>query len=161
MSEHRVTLTVNGTLRQVEVPARFTLAEVLREKLDLVGTHLGCEHGVCGSCTVIIDGQSARSCTVLAAAVDGAVVRTVEGLAEPGELSSVQRAFQEHHGLQCGFCTPGFLMTLEALLSGPRRPEPDHLREALGGVVCRCTGYVGVLAAAEAAVAALAEEAAR
>lgn len=152
MAEHRITLTVNGIDHEVVVPSRLTLADALREELDLVGTHVGCEHGVCGSCTVLIDGEPARSCTVLAAAVDGCAVRTVEGLATNGELGPVQRAFRDHHGIQCGFCTPGYLMTLEALLSEDQPPSGEELREALAGVLCRCTGYVGVLAAAEAAV---------
>lgn len=153
MSARRVTLTVNGELRELEVPARYTLADVLREELDLVGTHLGCEHGICGACTVIIDSEAARSCTVLAASLDGAEIRTVESLAADGELNPIQRAFQDHHGLQCGFCTPGLLMTLEALLARDERPSQEELLDALAGVTCRCTGYVGVLAAAEAAVA--------
>lgn len=154
MSEHRITLTVNGQPHQIEVPARLTLADALREKLDLVGTHLGCEHGICGSCTVIVDGQASRSCTVLAASLDGADVRTIEGLAPDGTLSPLQQAFADCHGLQCGFCTPGYLMTLEALLAADTPPSREQLLDALAGVVCRCTGYVGVLAAAEAAVAA-------
>lgn len=154
MSDHLITLTVNGRAQEVRVPARYTLADVLREKLDLVGTHVGCEHGICGTCTVLIDGQASRSCTVLAVAVDGADVRTVEGLAEGEALNEIQQAFSDSHGLQCGFCTPGYLMTLEELLSRDRRPSREELMDALAGVVCRCTGYVGVLAAAEAAVAA-------
>jgi aerobic carbon-monoxide dehydrogenase small subunit len=152
MSDHRITLTVNGQPHGVEVPARFTLADVLRDELDLVGTHVGCEHGICGTCTVLIDGEASRSCTVLAVAIDGAQVRTVEGLADGEALNDIQQAFSDCHGLQCGFCTPGYLMTLEGLLSRDRRPSPAELLDALGGVVCRCTGYVGVLAAAEAAV---------
>ena len=153
MTAHRITLTVNGERRELDVPARFTLADVLRERLDLVGTHLGCEHGVCGACTVMIDGQAARSCTVLAVVLEGAEIKTVESLASDGELNATQRAFQDNHGLQCGFCTPGFLMTLEALLARDERPSREELTDALAGVTCRCTGYVGVLAAAEAAVA--------
>jgi aerobic carbon-monoxide dehydrogenase small subunit len=152
MSDHRITLTVNGQAHGVEVPARFTLADVLRDELDLVGTHVGCEHGICGTCTVLIDGEASRSCTVLAVAIDGAQVRTVEGLADGEALNDIQQAFSDCHGLQCGFCTPGYLMTLEGLLSRDQRPSPAELLDALGGVVCRCTGYVGVLAAAEAAV---------
>ncbi len=153
MTSHRITLTVNGERRELDVPARFTLADVLREQLDLVGTHLGCEHGVCGVCTVMIDGEAARSCTVLAVSLEGTEIRTVESLATDGELSPIQRAFQDHHGLQCGFCTPGYLMTLEALLARDQRPSREELIDALAGVSCRCTGYVGVLASAEAAVA--------
>lgn len=152
MSEHRVSLRVNGELHELEIPARFTLADALRERLDLVGTHVGCEQGICGSCTVLIDGEASRSCTVLAASIDGADVRTVEGLAQNGELNPIQQAFADAHGLQCGFCTPGYLMTLEALLSAARRPSREEMLDALSGVVCRCTGYVNVLEAAEAAI---------
>lgn len=152
MSEHRVSLRVNGELHELDVPARFTLADVLRERLDLVGTHVGCEQGICGSCTVLIDREASRSCTVLAVSIDGADVRTVEGLSHDGELSPTQQAFADAHGLQCGFCTPGYLMTLEALLSAPQRPTRDQMLDALSGVVCRCTGYVNVLTAAEAAI---------
>jgi carbon-monoxide dehydrogenase small subunit len=153
MSEHHVRIRVNGQLRQATVPARTSLADLLREHLDLVGTHLGCEHGVCGVCSVMIDGEAARSCTVLAASVDGADIRTVEGLAEPGALDALQSAFQREHGLQCGFCTPGFLMSLTALLEQDERPTREALHDTLEGVACRCTGYVNVLSAAEAAVA--------
>ena len=152
MSEHHVSLRINGELNELDVPARVTLADVLRDHLDLVGTHVGCEQGICGSCTVLIDGEAARSCTVLAASIDGADVRTVEGLSQNGELNPTQQAFADAHGLQCGFCTPGYLMTLEALLSAPQRPSRDQMLDALSGVVCRCTGYVGVLEAAEAAI---------
>lgn len=152
MSEHRVSLRVNGELHTLDVPARFTLADALREQLDLVGTHVGCEQGICGSCTVLIDGQASRSCTVLAASIDGADIRTVEGLSHDGELTPTQQAFADAHGLQCGFCTPGYLMTLEALLAAPGRPSREEMLDALSGVVCRCTGYVGVLEAAEAAI---------
>lgn len=154
MAEHRVTFTVNGSPRSAVVQSRWTLADTLREQLDLVGTHLGCEHGVCGSCTVVIDGTAARACTVLAAAADGCRIETVEGLAPAGELTATQRAFREHHGLQCGFCTPGYLMTLHALCAQPERPSREELVDALAGVVCRCTGYLGVLESADAAIAA-------
>ena len=152
MSEHRVSLRVNGELHELHLPARFTLADALRERLDLVGTHVGCEQGICGSCTVLIDGEASRSCTVLAVSIDGADIRTVEGLSQNGELTPTQQAFTDAHALQCGFCTPGYLMTLEALLSAPQRPSRDEMLNALSGVVCRCTGYVNVLKAAEAAI---------
>ncbi len=152
MSDHHIMLVVNDQPHEVDVPARLTLADVLRDKLDLVGTHVGCEHGICGTCTVLIDGEASRSCTVLAVSVAGAQVRTVEGLADGEALNDIQQAFSDCHGLQCGFCTPGYLMTLEGLLSREQRPSRAELLDALGGVVCRCTGYVGVLAAAEAAV---------
>ena len=153
MSEHRLSFNVNGELREIEVPARYTLADALREKLDLVGTHVGCEHGICGTCTVLIDGRASRSCTVLAVSLEGATVDTIECLAaEDGALDPIQEAFREHHGLQCGFCTPGYLMTLKELTDREARPSKEALLDALGGVVCRCTGYVGVLEAAEAAI---------
>jgi aerobic carbon-monoxide dehydrogenase small subunit len=153
VSEHRLSFTVNGELREIEVPARYTLADALREKLDLVGTHVGCEHGICGTCTVLIDGRASRSCTVLAVSLEGAAVDTIECLAaEDGALDPIQEAFREHHGLQCGFCTPGYLMTLKELTDREARPSKEALLDALAGVVCRCTGYVGVLEAAEAAI---------
>jgi carbon-monoxide dehydrogenase small subunit len=153
VSEHRLSFNVNGELREIEVPARYTLADALREKLDLVGTHVGCEHGICGTCTVLIDGRASRSCTVLAVSLEGATVDTIECLAaEDGALDPIQEAFREHHGLQCGFCTPGYLMTLKELTDREARPSKEALLDALGGVVCRCTGYVGVLEAAEAAI---------
>jgi aerobic carbon-monoxide dehydrogenase small subunit len=153
VSEHRLSFTVNGELREIEVPARYTLADALREKLDLVGTHVGCEHGICGTCTVLIDGRASRSCTVLAVSLEGATVETIECLAsEDGALHPIQEAFREHHGLQCGFCTPGYLMTLKELTDREARPSKEALLDALAGVVCRCTGYVGVLEAAGAAI---------
>ncbi len=154
MSTHRISLIVNGKSYAVDVPARMTLADALRDELDLVGTHLGCEHGICGTCTVMIDGAAARSCTVLAVSVDRCEIRTVEGLAQDGKLTPTQEAFQDHHGLQCGFCTTGYLMSLESLLSLDEPPSREVLSDTLAGVTCRCTGYVGVVEAAEAAVVA-------
>lgn len=152
MSQHHVRVSVNGSPYEATVPARTSLADLLRDHLNLTGTHLGCEHGVCGVCSVIIDGEASRSCTVLAVSVDGSEIRTVEGLAEPGSLNGLQEAFQREHGLQCGFCTPGFLMSLTALLEQDEAPTREVLQDVLEGVACRCTGYVNVLAAAEAAV---------
>jgi carbon-monoxide dehydrogenase small subunit len=154
MSEHMISLTVNGVPRQLVTPARITLADVLRDELDLVGTHVGCEHGICGTCTVTVDGTAVRSCTTLAVSVNGADIRTVEGIAGDSELSALQQSFRDSHGLQCGFCTPGYLVTLDALLSRDQCPSREELADALAGVVCRCTGYVGILAAAKTAVAA-------
>ena len=149
-----VALTVNGALRRMTVEARKTLADALREDLALTGTHLGCEHGVCGACTVLLDGDAVRSCLVFAVQADGADVVTVEGLAPAdGQLSDVQQAMHECHGLQCGFCTPGFIVSITALLE--RNPDPDDaaIRDGLSGNLCRCTGYqsivAGVLRAAE------------
>jgi aerobic carbon-monoxide dehydrogenase small subunit len=149
-----VTLRVNGTAHVVEVEPRRLLSDVLRHQLGLTGTHVGCEHGVCGCCTVLVDGEPARSCLMLAATADGAEVRTVEGLAAPGgELHPLQEAFRRHHGLQCGFCTPGFLMTALPIYREAEHMGDDELREALGGQLCRCTGYVGIVAAVRAAAA--------
>jgi carbon-monoxide dehydrogenase small subunit len=143
---HEVVLAVNGVARAARVPARRLLSDLLRHDLRLTGTHVGCEQGVCGACTVLVDGEPVRSCLTFAVMVDGAEVTTVEGLAGPGgELGPVQRAFRECHGLQCGFCTPGFLLLAADLLA--RRPDPgdDEIAEALGGNLCRCTGYVNIV----------------
>jgi len=149
-----VTLRVNGTAHPVEVEPRRLLSDVLRHGLGLTGTHVGCEHGVCGCCTVLVDGEPARSCLMLAVTADGADIRTVESLAAPGgELHPLQEAFRRHHGLQCGFCTPGFLMTALPIYREAEHMGDDELREALGGQLCRCTGYVGIVAAVRAAAA--------
>lgn len=141
-----VLLSVNGEEYRVEVEPRRTLADTLRDHCGLTGTHLGCEHGVCGACTVLLDGAPVRSCLIFAVQAAGAELRTVEGMASPdGELHPIQEAFREHHGLQCGFCTPGFLMLAESVLQ--ERPDiPDaELREALSSNLCRCTGYAGII----------------
>jgi len=153
MSRHRIKLTVNGTRYEREVEARLTLADFLRHELGLTGTHLGCEHGVCGACTVLIDGRSARACLTFAVQADAHDLTTVEGLADQknGELNALQQAFRDHHGLQCGFCTPGMLMTLTELLRDNSDPTEPDVREALSGNLCRCTGYAGIVAAALAA----------
>lgn len=144
-----VTLDVNGRRCVVSAPPRQHLADYLRETQRLTGTHLGCEHGVCGACTVEIDGVPARSCLTLAVQADGATIRTVEGLApEPGRLSVLQEAFRRHHALQCGFCTAGILMSLDSYLRSQPDPSEQDLREFLGGHICRCTGYVPIMAAA-------------
>jgi carbon-monoxide dehydrogenase small subunit len=150
MSRHRIKLTVNGTRHEGEVEARLTLADFLRHELGLTGTHLGCEHGVCGACTVLIDGRSARSCLTFAVQADAHDLITVEGLADQktGELNALQQAFRDQHGLQCGFCTPGMLITLTELLRDNRDPTESDVREALSGNLCRCTGYAGIVAAA-------------
>jgi aerobic-type carbon monoxide dehydrogenase small subunit (CoxS/CutS family) len=142
-----VSVTVNGVRHERVVEDRLTLADLLRERLRLTGTHLGCEHGVCGACTVIVDGAAVRSCLMLAAQVDGCVVETVEGLAADGELGPLQASFARHDALQCGFCTSGFLMSVTAALrEGPVTGE-DAAREVLGGNICRCTGYRGLVRA--------------
>lgn len=144
---HRITVTVNGAVHDEVVEGRLTLADFLRERLRLVGTHLGCEHGVCGACTVIVDGAAVRSCLMFAVQADGAEVRTVEGLADGGALNRLQRAFADNDALQCGFCTSGFLMSVTAALEeGPVRDE-RHAREVLAGNICRCTGYTGLVRA--------------
>ena len=153
MSSHTITVTVNGVARSEEVEARLTLADLLRERLDLTATHLGCEHGVCGACTVIVDGHAVRSCTTLAVQADGAEIRTLEGVAADGdELHPVQQAFWEKHGMQCGFCTPGIVMSLVELLERDQDPSKEAIAEVLGGHLCRCTGYVKIREAAEEAV---------
>ena len=153
MSSHTITVTVNGVARSEEVEARLTLADLLRERLDLTATHLGCEHGVCGACTVIVDGHAVRSCTTLAVQADGAEILTLEGVAADGEeLHPVQQAFWEKHGMQCGFCTPGIVMSLVELLERDRDPSKEAIAEVLGGHLCRCTGYVKIREAAEEAV---------
>ena len=141
-------MTVNGRVVTHAVEPRLTLADFLRERCRLTGTHLGCEHGVCGACTVLVDGAAVRSCLVFAVQAEGAAVTTVEGLAGPGgELSPVQAAFRDAHGLQCGFCTPGFVVSVTAFLAENPDPTDDEVREALSGNLCRCTGYQGILRA--------------
>jgi aerobic-type carbon monoxide dehydrogenase small subunit (CoxS/CutS family) len=140
-----VTLTVNGTERSATVETRKTLADFLRQDLELTGTHLGCEHGVCGSCTVLVDGVSARSCLMLAVQAQGAEVTTIEGLATNGALSALQEALRDSHSFQCGFCTPGFVMTAVELLQENARPSELEVREAISGNLCRCTGYESIV----------------
>ncbi|WP_181776360.1 (2Fe-2S)-binding protein [Amycolatopsis pittospori] len=136
-----VTLTVNGRTYSADCEPRRTLADFLRHDLGFTGVHVGCEHGVCGSCTVTLDGASARSCCLLAVQVDGADVVTVEGLAQDGELHPLQESFRRHHGLQCGFCTPGMLATALELLKDNPAPTDPEIRQAISGNLCRCTGY--------------------
>lgn len=141
-------MSVNGRAVTLTAPARMTLADLLRDKLELTGTHLGCEHGVCGACTVLVDGRSTRSCIIYAGQLDGAEVTTIEGLSPPdGTLNPIQQAFRERHGLQCGFCTPGLVVTIHELLGDNPSPTEAAVREALSGNVCRCTGYQGIVAA--------------
>lgn len=141
-SEHvAIAVEVNGARRSADVPARTTLADLLRDELGLTGTKLGCEHGACGACTVLVDGRAARSCLMLAAQAHGTTVTTVEGLAEGRALGVLQASFRDHHGLQCGFCTAGFLMTATELLADEPDLDEARVRQALSGNVCRCTGY--------------------
>jgi aerobic-type carbon monoxide dehydrogenase small subunit (CoxS/CutS family) len=142
-----VGLTVNGDPVAVTVDARSTLADMLRDRLGLTATHLGCEQGVCGSCTVLVDGRSARSCLMLAASADGCHVTTVEGLASGGDLHPVQEAFSRHHALQCGFCTPGFFATVVEMMNEGVPADEAVVRERLSGNLCRCTGYHNIVAA--------------
>ena len=141
-----VTMIVNGERREARVEPRKTLADFLREDCALTGTHLGCEHGVCGACTVLLDGDAVRSCLVFAVQAEGATVTTVEGLSpNDGSLSPVQEAFREAHGLQCGFCTPGFIVSVTAFLRDNPSPSDEEIREGLSGNLCRCTGYQGIV----------------
>jgi len=156
VSERTIRLKVNGREYRRTVEVRKTLADFLREDLELTGTHLGCEHGVCGACTIVMDGEAVRSCLLFAVQADGAELLTVEGLAEGEALHPIQEAFWEHHGLQCGFCTPGFLMTLYCFLRDRPRPSEAEIREALAGNLCRCTGYQNIVLAAKAAAEKLA-----
>jgi carbon-monoxide dehydrogenase small subunit len=156
MTRHPIKVTINGQSHERTVEARMTLADFLRHEIGLTGTHLGCEHGVCGACTVQVDGATARACLMLAIQANGAEVHTVEDLAAPdGTLNPLQQAFHEHHGLQCGYCTPGILMTLTEFLAETPDPTEDEIREAISGNLCRCTGYQGIVKAALAAAATL------
>ncbi len=146
-SKRTIRLTVNGKEYERSVEVRMTLADFLREELELTGTHLGCEHGVCGACTLLFDGEAVRSCLMLAVQADGASLMTVEGLAQGEQLHPLQRAFQDRHALQCGFCTPGFLMTAYALLKENPEPTEEETREGISGNICRCTGYQPIIEA--------------
>jgi carbon-monoxide dehydrogenase small subunit len=150
--DRRIVLAVNGERHDVTVEDRTTLADALRDQCHLTGTHLACEHGVCGACTVLLDGDAVRSCLLFAVQAVGSEVTTVEGLTpDDGSLSPVQAAFREAHGLQCGFCTPGFVVSLTAFLAEHDDPTDDELRDALTGNLCRCTGYQGIVRAARIA----------
>ncbi|MFD1826052.1 MULTISPECIES: (2Fe-2S)-binding protein [Mumia] len=143
---HHVTFTVNGAAYEIDVPARRLLSDALRQDVGLTGTHVGCEHGVCGACTILVDGRPMRACLLLAVSVEGASLTTVEGLTESGDrLGPVQQAFKECHGLQCGFCTPGFLTTITAGLRENPDPTEDEAREMIAGNLCRCTGYQNIV----------------
>jgi carbon-monoxide dehydrogenase small subunit len=144
----KISVTVNGKTYDREVESRLLLVDFIRHELLLTGTHVGCEHGVCGACTVLLDGVSVRSCLLLAVQADGKSIATVEGLAEGDKLNPLQEAFRDHHGLQCGFCTPGMLMTLTEFLREVPDPTEQQVREAISGNLCRCTGYQAIVAAA-------------
>ncbi len=148
-SLYKVTVKVNGSPRTAEVEARMLLVHFLRENLDLTGTHIGCDTTNCGACTVLLDGKAVKSCTILAVQADGREVMTVESLEKDGKLHPVQEGFHEEHGLQCGFCTPGMMMTAVALLAKHPNPTEDEIRHAIAGNLCRCTGYVNIIKAVE------------
>jgi len=150
-TRHRINVVVNGRLRVCETAGRTSLADLLRDDLSLTGTHLGCEHGVCGCCTVLFDGEPVRSCIILAAQADGHTITTIEGVGQPGGLSPVQEAFCQAHALQCGYCTPVMVLAVHALLAANPAPTRDDIDDALGGNICRCTGYVQIREAVELA----------
>jgi carbon-monoxide dehydrogenase small subunit len=154
VAEARITVnvTVNNEQRRAEVEPRKTLADFLREDCALTGTHLGCEHGVCGACTVLLDGEAVRACLVFAAQVEGAEVTTIEGLTPVGGLNEIQQAFRQNHGLQCGFCTPGFIVSIHAFLKANPHPTHQEILDGLSGNLCRCTGYQGIIKAVESLV---------
>lgn len=149
MADYNISLTVNGSRESLDVPGNMTLLQMLREKLALTGTKNGCEAGECGACTVLLDGEPVNSCMILAVEADGRTILTVEGLAPEGNLSPLQQAFVDHNAIQCGFCTPGMLMSATALLQRNPRPTRKEIQEALVGNLCRCTGYVRILDAVE------------
>jgi aerobic-type carbon monoxide dehydrogenase small subunit (CoxS/CutS family) len=150
VSSHSVTVTINGVEYEREVEARKLLIHFIRDDLDLTGSHIGCDTGNCGACSVIVDGTLVKSCMMLAVQVDGAAIETVEGLADGDELTPLQKAFSEHHALQCGYCTPGMLMSATALLRENPSPSEDEIRKALQGNICRCTGYWNIFEAVKA-----------
>jgi carbon-monoxide dehydrogenase small subunit len=151
MSGHTVSVSVNGDVYEREVEARKLLVHFIRDDLDLTGTHVGCDTGNCGACTVLLNGSTVKSCMMLAAQADGAEITTVEGLAPDGELTTLQRAFSEHHGLQCGYCTPGMLLSATHLLAQNPKPSEEEIRRGIQGNICRCTGYVNIVRAIQAA----------
>ena len=152
MTTHAITVEVNGVAYDRTVPPRLLLSDFLRHELHLTGTHVGCEHGVCGACTVQLDGQGVRSCLLFAVQVDGSAIKTVEGLANGEDLHPLQEAFGAAHALQCGFCTPGLLMAIDSMLQELATMTEPEIREALGGNICRCTGYQGIVEAVQATV---------
>ena len=156
--KHAIQVQVNGEVHDTLVAPRLLLADLLREELDLTGTHLGCEHGVCGACTVLVDGRPARACLMFAVQADGCDIQTVEGLARDTELHPVQQAFNDNHGMQCGFCTPGFLISTVALLEANPEPTEDEVLDMLGGHLCRCTGYQNIVASVRQAAVDLRRE---
>ncbi len=156
--EKTIKVTVNGQEHERSVEPRMLLVHLLREKLGLTGTHIGCESSVCGACTVMLEGRSVKSCTVLAVQADGKSVETVEGLAQNGDMHAIQEGFWNEHGLQCGFCTPGMMMSVQQLLNDNPDPSRDEIRHGIDGNLCRCTGYQHIVKAVESAAKAMAEE---
>jgi carbon-monoxide dehydrogenase small subunit len=154
-SNHKISVTVNGARLEAEVESRLLLVHLIREVFRLTGTHIGCDTTHCGACTVLLDGAPVKSCTVLAVQADGRNVKTVEGLEQDGKLHAIQEGFMQEHGLQCGFCTPGMLMTSCALLEKNKNPGEDEIRQAISGNLCRCTGYVNIVKAVQHAAAKL------
>jgi len=154
-ASRHITVTVNEQPYEAVVEPRTTLVDFLRGELGLTGTHVGCEHGVCGACTILWNGRAVRSCIMLAVQADGGTIMTVEGLGREGALHPIQQAFLEEHGLQCGFCTPGFLMSIYELLERSPDPSDEEIRDTLGGQICRCTGYQAIVAAVRSAAAKL------
>ena len=146
-TKRQISVKINGRDYQAEVEPRTTLVDLIRGQARLTGTHVGCEHGVCGACTVLVNGRAIRSCIMLAVQADGSEITTVEDLAEGSKLHPIQQAFMEEHGLQCGFCTPGFLISVSELLARSPDPSEEEIRDTLGGNICRCTGYQGIVAA--------------
>ncbi len=155
MSQHQIKVKINGTDQKAEVESRLLLVHLLRETLSLTGTHIGCDTTHCGACTVLLDGVPVKSCTVLAVQADGREVRTVEGLEQDGKLHAIQTGFHQEHGLQCGFCTPGMMITSSALLASNPDPSEAEIRQAISGNLCRCTGYVNIIKSVQHAAAAL------
>ena len=153
MAMHKITVTVNGAPRTAEVESRLLLVHFIRESLVMTGTHIGCDTSHCGACTVLLDGEPVKSCTVLAVQADGRQVMTVEGLEHDAKLDPIQEGFMQEHGLQCGFCTPGMMMTSYALLKRNKQPTEDEIRHAISGNLCRCTGYVNIVKAVQFAAA--------
>ena len=149
MARHKISVTVNGTAHEAEVESRLLLVHLIREVLRMTGTHIGCDTSHCGACTVLLDGNAVKSCTVLAVQADGCQITTVEGLEQGGKLHPVQEGFTEKHGLQCGFCTPGMMLSSVALLERNKSPSEQDIREAIAGNLCRCTGYVNIVKAVQ------------
>ena len=159
MNEHRISVQINGETVEQEVEARRLLVHFIRDDLDLTGTHVGCDTGNCGACTILLDGRAVKSCMLLAVQADGAAITTVEGLAPDGEPTTLQKAFSEHHALQCGYCTPGMLISATHLLKRNPQPSEEEIRRGIQGNICRCTGYVNIVKAIQRAGAALRESA--